>query len=102
MGNIHLTSDSRNHVEKQSDNRDIYLSQNATIHSIILKGHIYSGYEPMCLNLHSATPGHASDKPTDCPKIDILPDINQVVGELLDGPGWVWKPPNALIHDVPR
>ena len=57
---------------------------------------------PMCLNARSTTPGHDSDKPTEYPKIDILPDLNQGVGEPLDSPGWVWKPPNALIHDVPE
>ena len=35
-----------------------------------------------------------------CPKINILSDLNQGVGELLDCPGWVWNPPNALIHDA--
>ena len=48
------------------------LSQNCD-HSIILKGHINTGYG---LNAHSTTPGHASGKPTDCPKIDILPNFN--------------------------
>ena len=40
---------------------------------------------PTCLNARSAASGHASDKPTDCPKIDILPDLNQGVGlEVVD------------------
>ena len=56
----------------------------------------------MCLNARSTIPGHASDKPMDCPKIDILSDLNQGVGELLDCPGCVWKPSNALIRDVPE
>ena len=57
---------------------------------------------PKCINACSTMPGHASDKPTDCPKIDILPDLNQGVGEHLDCPGWVCKSPNALIYDVPE
>ena len=55
---------------------------------------------PTCLNARFTMPGHASDKPTDCPKFDILPDPNQGFGELLDCPRWVWKPQNALIHDI--
>ena len=54
------------------------------------------------LNARSTVPEPVSDKPTDFSKIDILSDLNQGVGELLDCPGWVWKPSNASIHDVPR
>ena len=36
----------------------------------------------------------------DCPNTDLLPDLNQGIGELVDCPVWVWKPSNALIHDV--
>ena len=61
-----------------------------------------AGMTPTCLNARSTTPGHAFANPTDYPESDILPDLNQSIGELLDYPQWVWKPPNALIHDVPR
>ena len=46
MENNHLTRYSRNHVEKQSNNRDMDLSQIATIHSIIFKGPNNRGYCP--------------------------------------------------------
>ena len=61
-----------------------------------------AGMTPTCLNARSTTPGHAFANPTDYPESDILPDLNQSIGELLDYPQWVWKPPNALIHDVPK
>ena len=103
MGNQQLTRDSRNHVEKQNDNGDMDLIQKLQpfIQSYE-KDTIIAGMTHACLNARSTTLGHASDKPTDCPKIDALPDLNQGIGELLDCPGWVWKPPNALVHDVPE
>ena len=64
------------------------------------KDALIAGMTSTCLNTRSTMPGHASDKPTDCPDIDNLPDLNQGVGELLDCAGWVWKPPNVLIHGV--
>ena len=76
--------------------------QIVNIHAIIFKGHTNSEYDsnvPEC-TLYNA--GHASDKPFYCHMIVITPGSNQGFGELLDCPGWVEKPLNVLILDVPE
>ena len=67
MGNKHLTFEIPENMSKNKVIIEIWICPKiATIHSIILKGHINSGYH---LNACSTTPVHASDKLTDCPKI---------------------------------
>ena len=94
-GEYHLTRCSRNQAEKMII--EIWICPKiATIHAIILKGHINSGYDtrvPQC-TLHS--PGHVFDKPTYCHMIVILPDFNQGVGKLLGCLVRVWKQPKCV------